>query len=220
VPHSSTDHRRAAVGALRLLLTAVLALGITVVGASAASAHGEEGVMEVLTAEVAAPMEVSVEVGVLYANDDDLAEEATVTVVATGADGTSVGPVDVPRREDAVYATTFAVPTAGSWSLAFTSTGPTATATAEVEVTEDVTTTAAPTTDSPSTAAPTTEPTDSATSDTAGSDGDGEQAAAGEDDEESNVLPLVIVALVVLAVGTALVLFARSRGARSPEDIA
>jgi hypothetical protein len=215
VPHSSTDHRRAA-GRIRRLLATVLSLAVPVTaglaGATVAFAHGDEGVMEVISAEAPSPSEVAVEVGVVYANDDDLAEEATVTVVATGPDGSSVGPVDVPRREDAVYAATFAVPSPGSWSLEFTSTGPAATATTQVTVPDAPATTSPPTTDPPTSDASSSEPPET----TAASDD--EQAAGTTDDEDgTNVLPLVVIALVVLAVGTALVLVARSRGARATE---
>jgi hypothetical protein len=194
-----------------VLMAAVAAL---VLLASPASAHGDEGTMEVVTAEEAGPLEIRAEVGVLYANDDDLATEADVTVTATGPGGETVGPEPVELDHDAVYAATLTVPSAGTWTLAFTSENPAATVETTVDVTGESTTTGAPTTSappttelSPATTAPSTASTDaSVTDDTA------------DEDEDSSALPIVIGLLVVLAIAGAAIVAIRNR--RTPEETA
>jgi hypothetical protein len=128
-----------------VLLVTTLVVTTSTAASPPAFAHGDEGTMEVLVAEARSPSEIYVEVGVVYANDDDLATEAAVTVTATGPEGQTVGPFDIPVLEDARYATTVTVPGVGTWTLAVASTGPTAAASATVEVTaESATTVTAP----------------------------------------------------------------------------
>jgi hypothetical protein len=187
------------------------ALGLT---AGPAAAHGDEGTMEVVTAEPGAPLTVTVEVGLLYANDDDLATEATVAVILTGPDGTTIGPVDVPLDRDAIYATAIEVPGPGTWTLAFTAENPAATATATVEVTEAPSTTEAPPTTGapPTTETTSTDPTTSAAPPTTG-----EGADADSDDDSSSALPLLLGAAAVVIVGGGLLLFLRARnGSAAP----
>jgi hypothetical protein len=113
------------------LVTVVVALAVW---PSPVGAHSDDGVMTVLTAEQAGPGAVRLEVGLVYANDDDLAEEATVGATLTGPDGASVGPVELPRISGARYGADVEVPGPGDWSVAFVSEEPVAEAAATVEV--------------------------------------------------------------------------------------
>jgi hypothetical protein len=126
------------------LLVAVLTAATAVVPAGPAGAHGDDGIMEVLVAEADA-MEITVEVGIVYADDDHLAIDATVEATATGPAGAVVGPVEMPNRRDAIYGATFEVPTAGDWSVEVTSENPDATAVEQVTVTAPTTTRPPPT---------------------------------------------------------------------------
>ena len=98
-----------------------------------AFAHGPDGEMTVITAEQTGPDRLTVEIGLLYANDNDLAEEATVTAALTGPDGVAT-PVPLPRIAGARYGTQVTVDTQGTWAVAVRSTNPAAEATATVEV--------------------------------------------------------------------------------------
>ncbi len=140
-------------GAMTLAWVAACA-ATSVVTAAPAEAHGEEGVAEVLVAEVRDDGRLYVEVGVLYSNDEDLATDAAVTVTVTGAAGEQVGPEPLPRLEDARYAAALVPAGPGPWTVVVDSTRPSA----RVE-----TTVAAPT---PSTAPPTNAPGDAPTADT------------------------------------------------------
>lgn len=190
-PHRSRTFPTFAAAALVLV-----ALALT---AGPAAAHGDEGSMEVLTAEARSAEEIYVEVGVVYEGDEDLATEAEVTVTATGPDGATAGPVAVPVLEDAKYATTLAVPAPGTWTVTVTSEGPDASAEATVEVSEATVATTTPTTATPSTVAPTTDT--SAAPALVGSDEPGtEQAATGSDDEDDTLgARLAIGALATVA---------------------
>jgi hypothetical protein len=224
VLHSNDTRRRRTTttrrgrGASVLIASVVLVSTLT---GRPAFAHGDEGEMEVISAEAAGPLQIAVEVGVVYANDDDLAEEASITLTATGEDGTSVGPIEVPRRDDAVYAATFDVPVAGTWSLAITSTEPAAEAEAEVAVTEEAPSTSeVTTTEAPATSGPTesTDGTDASAPDTSsapGEDGDGEDedaaAAADDEDDGGSLLPFIVIAVVAIAAIAALLIAGQRR---------
>jgi hypothetical protein len=194
--------------ALALLLTvagAVLALALG--GAPHAGAHGDEGTMTVTAAEQVATDRVRVEVGIVYTNDDDPAEEAAVTATLTAPDGQVVGPVDLPAISGAVYGAEIDVPGPATWQVAVASTTPTAAAEASVEV---VAATPETTDAPPSTNAETgvlVEPEPSL---------DADEAAADADDESSdNGAAIVIAGAVGLAViaAIAVVLVLRRRAA-------
>src|SRR5690606_31983331 len=142
--------------------------------------------------------------------------DATVTVTATGPAGESVGPIDVPNRDSAVYATTFEVPSPGTWSLAFSSTEPAAEVSTQVEVLgPEATTTAAPSTAAPTTAGPTTSlaPTSEAAPTTAA----GAATTDDEDDGDSNLLAVVAIGVVLAAIVAAVALAARRRATPDPD---
>lgn len=177
---------------LALVMAVVAALASMLLGGTrAAGAHGDEGTMAVTVAEQSGPSTVHVEVGITYANDDDLAQEATVTATLTAPDGTEVGPVPLTLVDEtsSKYGADVAVPGPGTWTLAVTSTGPEATATGSVTVTRDAPATSRPTTTTtrgPGTTSGPTVPVDP------------EEATS---DEGGVVLPLVIAAGAAAAVG-------------------
>lgn len=195
----------------RLLVAGVLVGAGALAPAGAARAHGDEGELTVITAEQAGPLEVRVEVGLLYANDQDLVTDATVTVSATGPDGATVAPTPLENEEGAKYGGTLAVPAPGSWTLSFASEEPTAEATTTVEVVAEAPTTAPESTTSSEPATTTTEATETTeTTTTTTSPPDSEDESGG-----SNPALPVVVAVVVVSVAGALIWRAR-RGA--PED--
>jgi hypothetical protein len=159
-------------------------------GTRAAGAHGDEGQMSVTVAEQSGPSTVHVEVGITYANDDDLAQEATVSATLTSPDGTVVGPVPLMLVDESSsrYGADVPVPGPGTWALEVTSTGPAAAATGSVTVDPDApatsrpTTTTTPSSTTPAGAVPTT-------------------AADGSSDEGGLVLPLAIAAGAAAAIG-------------------
>lgn len=184
-----------------LLALVTLMIAIVALGSGPAHAHGPEGEMTVIVAEPAGASEIELEVGILYTNDQELAEEATVTATLTGPDGTVVGPVELPRRSGATYAATVPVPTPGSWAIAVESAAPAASATTVVEVTGQApATSAAPT----SSAAPTTTATTATASSVA--------AVPAAQTEPSSGTPWAVIAVgvaIVIGAGIAISLWAQ-----------
>lgn len=136
---------------LGLALLAVLAAVLTTLVVPApGSAHSTDGEMTVLAAEPSGPGAVRLEVGIVYASDGHLAEEATVTATLDGPEGAVVGPVDLPRIAGARYGAEVPLPAVGTWQVVFTSTGPAAQGTAVVDVPAAVAT-EPPSPDSPTT---------------------------------------------------------------------
>lgn len=105
-----------------VLLAAVLFLGTGV-----AAAHGDEGELSLTRFEQTGPTTVVIEVGIVYENDGDIAEDAQVTATLSGPGGATVGPVALVRTGPAtsLYAATTEVPTVGDWAVDVTSTSPT-----------------------------------------------------------------------------------------------
>ena len=118
---------RATIG---LLLAAVLS--VVVVGA--AGAHGPVGEMTVLAAEPVGATQIRLQVGIIYENDEELAEDAIVVAELTGPDGATVGPVDLPRTTGAMYEAVIDVPTSGTWTAEISSTEPSSEQTATIAV--------------------------------------------------------------------------------------
>lgn len=185
-----------------------------------ADAHGDEGDMEVLVAEATGSREISVEVGIVYVGDEDLATEAAVTVTARDEAGTSIGPFDVPNTTGAKYATSFDVPGEGPWILTITSTNPDAQQAIEVAMDLPVDT-SPPTTGVPdaTTSAPGETTTSEATVDTATDPGENASDSSGDDDD--NRLAIFVVVLVLVAGGVAfatIVLRGRAADAAAARD--
>lgn len=182
-----------------------------------ASAHGDGGTMTVITAEQDGPLAIHLVVGIVYGNDGDPATGATVSVTGTGPDGAKLAETRLPRQQGAKYGATFDVPAKGSWRLTVTSGAPEATATATVEVTEELPTTEPATTaagpagtseppgttgPSETTVAPSIEPR---TADAPG------QSAAAEKDDSTNWGLIAVVGGIVLVVVIAGGLAVRSK---------
>jgi hypothetical protein len=131
----------------KFLLLCVAIVGAATLVATPASAHGETGVMTLLKAEADpnANGSFAIEVGLVYENDNEPAESATVEATLTAADGTQVGPVALSRTEGARYATTVQL-APGDYALSVVSTKPSATIESSVSVAPASTTSIAPTT--------------------------------------------------------------------------
>ena len=129
-----------------------------VIGAPAvAGAHGGEGEMTVIIAEQSGDRQVTLEVGLLYENDDDLAIDATVTVTGTGPEGATLAATPLPlEAEGAKYKAAIDLPVDGAWAFTITSTDPVAAADATVTVAALTSTTPAVPTTAETTAAPAT----------------------------------------------------------------
>ncbi len=135
-PYHRTDRvqsRRSSVGPLVVVL---LTVAMSWLAAGPAVAHGPEGKLTVLTSEAGPGRAVTIEVGILYANDEEPAEEAKVSVMLSGPEAQSVGPVTLTRVGDSGsrYRSEIPVPSAGTWNATITSAGPVAKGTAEVLV--------------------------------------------------------------------------------------
>jgi hypothetical protein len=172
--------------AAALLAVLALAAGLA---AGPAAAHGPDGVMTITEATQTGDTTITIEVGIVYANDDDPAEDATVEAVLTGEDGTVIGPTSFQNIRSALYGAEVSVPSTGTWQVAVTSTDPESTATATVVVAD-----AGPTT----TTTTTTTTTAPAAGDTGAATGD-DAAAPAAADTDGGVSP-VFVAAIVLAV--------------------
>jgi hypothetical protein len=194
----------AQLGARARIAPAVLALlvvGVVLLVSRPAGAHSDDGRMTVTAAEQVGAQEVRVEVGIVYANDDDPAEEATVTATLTGPNGEQEGPVALARSRGALYEATMPTPVPGTWAVAVSSTGPVANATTSLEVTED----AVGVSSSTSTPAPSV------------ATGEAAAVSAGDqgDDEGGEGFPVwILVVLIGVAIVAGVVLIGRSRASR------
>ncbi len=131
-----------------LLFLAALVATLALCTAPAA-AHGAEGEVTVTKLEQTGPTTVEVEVGIVYAGDGHLAEEAVVTATLSGPAGATIGPVELTRTGEttSLYAARVEVPSSGDWSVAVTSAEPTGAASGSVTLVEGfaaTTTTQAP----------------------------------------------------------------------------
>jgi hypothetical protein len=187
-------------------LTLLLALLVVPLLAAPASAHGAQGKMTLIRAEQIGPLHAVVEVGLLYANDSEMAEAAVVTASFSGPDGRKVGPVPAPRVAGARYVAEADLPAVGPWAVTVASEEPAASVNGTVEIVERAPTTTAP---PAAVAVPTTAA--SATMAPASP-----QAATSDSGEGSPVV-LVLVVIIVLAAGVAAVLWWRSRSAGSAD---
>lgn len=204
---------------LRSLTAALVTTAAVLAMAGTAGAHGEEAEITVTRTEQTGPTTITIEVGVTYANDGHLVEDAAVQATATGPDGAEVGPVPLTGGGEGsgLYSAEINVPTIGTWTIKVSSTDPDGEATASVEVQEQ----AAPTTVAPTTAAETTVPETTETTEAieptsepveddvlAGETTDGEGDT--EEDRSIGVAVIIIGALVVIA-GTAYAISRRGK---------
>lgn len=123
-------------------------------------AHGDTGTIEpVLVEQVDGRLAIDVQVVVTYTNDGERAEGATVTAVATHADGTATDAVTLtPASAPGAYVGVLDVPSAGDWTVRIDATTPTATlevaAVQVVEATSPPSTTSTTSTSSTTATAP------------------------------------------------------------------
>jgi hypothetical protein len=158
--------------------------------------------MSVVAASPAGPHSVHLEVGVTFANDNDLAPDATVTATLTNADGATVGPVDLPNGRGAHYGADITVPAPGTWTFIATAINPAATATGTVDVGDAPTTTPLPTSTTTTTMPPTI----------AASPTMAEPPPAGPEGAWSGPARLLVgIAALLTAAAAAVVVFARRR---------
>lgn len=102
----------------RLLLLVVVLLALP----TTASAHGDTGILEVVSAELAGDTAVRYVVRLTYENDGDLVSSADVRVVTGGTE-----PVTMAIDGDGLYSATVTFPDAGEHAVRFESDEPTAT---------------------------------------------------------------------------------------------
>jgi hypothetical protein len=165
---------------------ALVAVALTVVlaAAGAATAHGDEGKMQ-LEATASGPLQAFVRATVIYENDSEVALGATVTVEASGPDGQSLPPTPLVEAGDGRYEATLTFPVAGAWTLRATAADPAATGEVAFTATETavpVTTTTVPEVDV----------------------GEPRRATAPADDDEGSSLVVPIIVVVAIGLGAAI----------------
>ena len=202
--------------ALRLSTLAVVAAAAVSWGTVApAAAHDDTGKMTVTQSEQSAPLTVQLEVGLEYSGDGHLAEDATVQAVLTGPDGATVGPVAMERvaADSALYSAQVEVPAPGTWAAQISSTDPTATAAAAIEVQPEQITPADGDGSDVSTPSTLLDEDDEQIFTTQGAvedESSDEAAAADSEDGSSAALWIVLAVVAVVALGGgALVVFLR-----------
>lgn len=114
-----------------------------VVGAGSAGAHGDDGLMKIEPTAGAQPLVVDVVVTIIYANDREPAEGASVSVDAIDSAGATTGPATLVDAGDGRYTGPVELPREGAWTLRASSTNPAASG--ELAIT--VTAATSPTTD-------------------------------------------------------------------------
>ncbi len=183
---------------IRLLLLLATTLVFIGISAGPAAAHDDEGTVTITRAEQVGASSVLVEVGIVFAGDGHLAEDAEVTATLSSA-GTTVGPVELDKGEDgtSLYSATIDVPSPGVWAIEVTSTDPSGTTTASVTVADgapSTTTPASTTAPDPTATVPTSDPAASA------EDSASTSQLATSQEEDSGASPaLVIGACLLLA---------------------
>lgn len=213
-PHTPTA--RAAGRALTVAATLALSLALALLpGAAPAGAHDGGGT---ITVEQVHPAGLSVHYIVMltWDNDGHAAADATITATPVGPDGASLTPTTLAPSGagDGRYSGSVEFPSAGAWTVRFTSIDPTGSAERPEQVTEPTTTTAAPGDDGPA------DTGDTATTQAGvalADDGTGGSAQApdGSNTSDDGGIPvLLIVGAAVVALGgvvTALLAIRRYR---------
>jgi len=120
------------------LLVVALTLGVGIAAlAPMAGAHGDEGVLSVVSATPSGTSS-TVRVKLTYESDGHPVDGATVTVVGSDDAGAKVDPVPMTAAGTAgEYVATVAFPSAGTWNLRVTSVSPSATVTLAQDITAD-----------------------------------------------------------------------------------
>jgi hypothetical protein len=200
------------VGTARLVLVALMAGVGALAIAPSAGAHGDDGVLSVVSATPSGTSS-TVTVELTYEGAGHPVDGATVTVVADDGAGRTIDPVPMgPGSAPGQYTATVEYPSAGTWNLRVTAVSPAATVTLTQDATADPGVTAVPSTtvaaggggDGDAVTSSTVEIGDAAT-DTAAPEGDGA-------DEDSSPLPWILGGLaVVVCVGLGVVFVLRGR---------
>ena len=185
----------------------MLALSIAVLAAflatsAVAFAHSETGVLGIEATPGSSPRTVNVRVLLEFSGDRHVVPGATVVAAATGPDGIAVPDTPMTDRGEGRYDVTLTVPAPGTWTVTATAIDPSASATASVQVTDELPPTSTqpspPADDRPASTDDRTARADSSRR-SDGSGGDGWIGVA------------AIGALVVVAVGVAAAVVARRR---------
>jgi hypothetical protein len=185
---------------VRRLLVLAVVVSAVLLPVQAASAHGDEGELEVLEATPSdVGSTVTYRVALTYAGDGDPVGGAVVTATAVLPGQPPQAPVTMPSSGDGVYEATVSFPSPGDWTVQFDSEDPVATLQVTFTVEAPPPTTEAPAT---STVPPTTAvaPDEATLTDDDGGD-DGPPAFL--------VVGLVVAGLLVVGGGVAL--FVRRR---------
>jgi len=159
--------------------------------AAPAAAHGADGALALETQTTNDPAMVEIRARLTYANDDEPAPGASVTVDGTGPKGESLATQAMTAAGTGIYAATVQLPASGTWTLRVSASTPNAVAEIEYSTAASATTTTAA-----DAAGAVSEPATSSTS----------------DDSSDWVLPVALGAIIVILVGGAvLVLRKRAR---------
>jgi YtkA-like len=207
----------------RLTFAALVAAAALLAAGPAGPASAQEGEGEI-ELEAVHPAGQSLHFIVRVTEGGDPANDASVTAAAVSVSGESLSPVDLTRDDDdGRYSGPVEFPSAGLWTVRFTSTNPDATLEVDQEVELSPSTTAGGGDQG-------TGGTEGSTDATAGTteggfapedDGTGDSAqAADEGDEDEDGLPvwLIVLAAVVVIGGVLAALALRSRPPASPGD--
>lgn len=200
---------RRALAAVGAVLGLTLALGAGLLpGAAPAGAHEGAGT---LTVEQVHPAGLSVHYIVLltWENDGHPADDATVTATPVGPDGAALTPVTLAPSGagDGRYSGAVEFPSAGSWTVRFTSIDPTGSAERPEQVTEPTAAAGEGGSGTDATTAASEPGVALADDETGGS-------AAADDESDSGIPVLLIVGAAVVAIGgvvTALLAIRRYR---------
>ena len=204
------------------LLVLALTLGVGVAAlAPMAGAHGDEGVLSVVSATPSGTSS-TVRVKLTYDSDGHPVDGATVTVVADDGAGAKIDPVPMTAAGSAgEYSASVAFPSAGSWNLRVTSVSPSATITLTQDITAEPGVTVGTEVPASSTTLATTTTVDPAL------DGEVEGSAttaaptatlgAEADDESSSSTPMIILAVGAIAL-IAVAGFAVAKGRKPRTD--
>lgn len=199
-PPTTRSAGRALTLASALALTLALAVAL-LPGAAPAGAHDGRGT---ITVEQVHPAGLSVHYIVMltWDNDGHPAADATITATPIGPDGASLTPTTLAPSGagDGRYSGAVEFPSAGAWTVRFTSIEPTGSAERPEQVTEATTTTAAPGDEGSGDAATGTTQAGVALAD----DDTGGSAQADDESDASDdggIPVLLIVAAAVVALG-------------------
>jgi hypothetical protein len=194
----------------RPTLAALVTAGALLAAGPAGPAGAQEDSGEI-ELEAVHPAGQSLHFIVRVTDNGDPANDATVTAAAVSLSGESLAPVELPREDDdGTYSGPVEFPSAGLWTVRFTSTNPDATLEQPQEV--DVSPSTVPGSDDQVTVG--TEADGGFAPEDDGTGGSAE-ADAGEEEDEGIPLWLIVLAAVVVLGGAIAALVVRLRGPAS-----